>query len=224
MNWGQFRDQAAGGGRFWIGCSAGLFGGRWTAFVETTRRSNPKLNAATSDGGTAAASGRWVGTRRSWWSRRWHVTASAGFCNDHRSSLTEITGNRMTTSMTSATLETRGLVVARGRCLNQRYKPQTVTRAQTKLRSGSIPSDDSIPAMMNSASTQHVSKARYRLFTRQQPVRLRPRSLRGSISHNPGASPTVRVDNKCSRRPADTRPNRHRRHKSWSRPQKAACA
>jgi hypothetical protein len=64
--------------------------------------------------------------------RRRQVSVSAGFCMDQRSSLTEMTGNNMTRSMTSAT---RGMRLwAPVRCSKRIHRPKLMIARQVQAR------------------------------------------------------------------------------------------
>lgn len=109
-------------------------------------RWNSKPSSVPMGSGNVAVIEKSVCELPSRWARRWHVSVSAGFRMDHKSSLTEITGNRMTMSMASATSEPRRPAAVRRPSLGQQITLTDATSAHTKLEKSSMPIQDSISA------------------------------------------------------------------------------
>jgi hypothetical protein len=89
----------------------------------------------------AAAVGIIECSRESSWSRRTHVTASAGFCAASRSSVMEMAGNNTNKSTASATNCMRRSVTVHGAHRSHRQNIPVASRSQARLSVSSINSN-----------------------------------------------------------------------------------
>jgi len=137
------KDQAAGGGRLWMGWRARprVNGACGPACVDTRRTAKDKPSKARS-GRVAGAGKRECGAAQAWL-LRWQQSVSAGFCIACRSSVTEMTGNRMSRSTARATSCMRLSPWAHGASCSQRESMKAASRTQAKLRTSSIRRADS---------------------------------------------------------------------------------
>lgn len=168
-------------------CKAGLRIAKTGAGRGASRLSMPNLNPVTAASGRAATTGKMECGQAAQWSRRWQVSVSAGFWIDHRSSLTEITGNRMTMSMTRATNDICRSLTARRPSRSQRYTMATASSAQAELRNNSMLNPDSIPGKEteNETNVRRLTQPRISLrradrirLTHSQDDSSKPRRIR----------------------------------------------
>lgn len=110
------------------------------------KRKKPKENSAKTGGGSAATTGKMEWEFDTTWSRRRQQSASAGFWAAIRSSVTEITGKRITISMASAANCVPLRVPFEGAWCSHWLTITVASNAQARLRVNSILSPDSTTA------------------------------------------------------------------------------
>ena len=107
------------------------------------KRGKPKKTPAKTGGGSVVTAGKNECGPEPTWSLRWELSTTAGYCAVCRSSVTEITGNRIRMSMARATNCFRPFAAVRGANRSHTQIISEAVRIHPRLRTNSMLSADS---------------------------------------------------------------------------------
>lgn len=128
-----------------MGAKAGWFMAGVARLPGVTTCKTPKESSARTGDGRAPIAGKMECGDETTWTRRRQLSVSAGFCMACRSSVTEMTGNRIRISTARATTWVLRLAPARRAYRSQMHRIVTADSAHARFRISSIRDSGSTP-------------------------------------------------------------------------------